>query len=299
MRYLVTTSHALLSVDSTTGAIEPVHVGSGLYYGIANDGTNFYVAARRRLVSEVRADERGQILVFDRELNLIDSWEPDFPLRDMHQILWWRDRLWITCSYDNLIVSTDGHDWQRWYPLGEPQAEPFDRNHFNSLTAHGDDLIVVAHNHGKSALLFFDAENLALRKLIPLGKHAHNVWRQEDEWVTCSSGKQRLIGSRGFKLKTGWFPRGYAVKDNEIVIGLSERSERYGRDLSCGAINIYDSKWQLRKHLDLGRCGLVLDIHPLALSVESNASESPLTPAMSRSGHAQIEHAMAGSFEAA
>ncbi len=268
MQYLATTSHALLIVDSTLGTVEPVHSGNGLYYGIASDARNFFVAARRCLVSEERerTGERGHILVFNHDLELVDTWEPSFPLRDMHQILWWRERLWITCSFDNLIAITDGFDWQRWYPLGESPSEPYDRNHFNSLAVYDDNLIVVAHNYGESELLFFDADSLALRNRIQLGMQAHNVWQHgPDEWVTCSSGKQRLIGSRKFKLKTGQFPRGYAAADDEIAIGLSERKERHERDFSRGAINIYDSAWRLRKRLDLGRCGLVLDIHPLVV----------------------------------
>jgi hypothetical protein len=275
MQYLATTSHALLSIDSTTGAIETVHSGSGLYYGIASDGRNFYVAARRRLVSDARSEERGHILVFDHELKLVDTWDAPFPLRDMHQILWWCDRLWITCSFDNLIAITDGRNWQRWYPLGEPASEPYDRNHFNSLAVHDDNLIVVAHNYGKSELLFFDAASLELQNRIQLGMQAHNVWQQgRGEWVTCSSGKERLVGSRRFKLKTGRFPRGYAATHDEIAIGLSERKERHERDFSCGAINIYDSRWRLRKQLELGRCGLVLDILALVSAPNAGAAEA-------------------------
>lgn len=264
MRYLVTTSHALLSVDSANGAIEPVHSGDGLYYGITSDDRFVYVAARRRLVSaaHAREDERGCILVFTRDLVPVDVWEAPFPLRDMHQILWWRGRLWISCTFDNLIAMTDGRSWQRWYPAGLPRNEPYDTHHFNSLTAADDRLVVLAHNHGRSELHFFDAETLRLLDRFVLGHQAHNVWRHDGEWLTCNSGKRGIVGSHGFRLRAGRFPRGHASTREEIAIGLSERTERHRRDYARGTVNIYDRRWRLRKRLDLGHCGLVLDIHP-------------------------------------
>jgi hypothetical protein len=199
-------------------------------------------------------------MVFDCNLKLSETWKCPFPLRDMHHILWWRGKLWITCSFDNSIVITDGQEWRQWNPLGLSETEPFDRNHFNSLTPYNDELVVVATNRGPSELLFFDADRLILLKRVALGVHAHNAWRQGKEWLTCSSGEGRIIGTNGFALACGKFPRGIAITDNEIVVGLSEPAERNERDLTDGEINIYSRDWRLRSTIALPHFGLVLDI---------------------------------------
>lgn len=262
MHYLVTTSHAVLLVNSTDGSYREVHSGRGLYFGITNDAERIFIAARGELNSSGTppANERGCILVFDRELKLIDTWTSPFPLRDMHQILWCREQLWITCSFENLIAITDGKVWRQWFPLGVSESEPFDRNHFNTLTPHYDELVIVATNRGPSEFLHFDAASLTLLRRYAFGVHSHNAWRQGTEWLTCSSGEGRIIGSNGFMLACGKFPRGIAITENEIAVGLSELAERHERDLTSGAINIYTRAWELRDTFALPRFGLVLDI---------------------------------------
>ena len=61
MKVLATTSHSILAIDCETGDARIVHRGAGLYYGIARIGSDYLVAARRRLVSSPvpRDDERG------------------------------------------------------------------------------------------------------------------------------------------------------------------------------------------------------------------------------------------------
>lgn len=269
MQYLVTTSHALLLVDSHVGTYRQVHSGSGLYYGISRDHSRIFVAARGQLNSSGTPpqNERGRILVFDQSLNLAETWESPFPLRDMHQILWWREQLWITCSFDNMIAITNGQEWREWFPFGKSDTEPLDRNHFNSLTPHGDELIVIASNRGSSEMLHFDVDNVTLRMRLSLGTHAHNAWRQGAEWLVCSSGEGRIIGTNGFTLTCGNFPRGIAITKREIAVGLSEPAERDERDLTDGTINFYTRAWQLYGTIDLPRFGLVLDI--LALDIGS------------------------------
>jgi len=262
MYYLVTTSHALLLVNSKKGSYREIHSGVGLYYGISQDHSRIFVAARGQLNSSGTPpqNERGCILIFDQSLRLAETWESPFPLRDMHQILWWRERLWITCSFDNMIAITNGGEWREWYPFGISDTEPLDRNHFNSLTPSRDELIIIATNRGASDMLHFDAATLTLRSQSSIGTHAHNAWRQGDEWLTCSSGEGRIIGTKGFSLTCGRFPRGVAITKHEIAVGLSEPAERRERDLTDGAINFYTRMWKHFGTIDLPQSGLVLDI---------------------------------------
>ena len=259
---LVTTSFSFLIVSLESGVSRVIHHGQGLYYGITRSDPYIYVAARKRLVSSAIpfAHERGEILVFNRNLTQVHTIVAPFPLRDMHQILWHDNKLWITCCYDNMVAIYDGQGWQRWFPLGEPQSESKDVNHFNTLSVFGDELCVVAHNNGPSELLFFSLPSLGLLRSIALGNQAHNVWKYRSEWLSCSSGEGMIKGSEEFELITGGFPRGVAFTEKEIVIGVSEIAERKDRDFTTSEILIFDYLWRPKRKIRLLQQGLLLDI---------------------------------------
>lgn len=266
MKLLATTSYSLLLLDAETGAVERLHHGAGLYYGIAASPTFYYVAARHRLVSSGAPpeEENGEILVFNRRFQLIARWQAPFPLRDVHEIRYRQGQLWVTCSFDNLVAirRPDG-SWQRWHPLGEPQGESRDRNHFNSLYFEGPRVWVLAHNRGPSELLAFDIASRARLDTVPLGRQAHNIWRQGGELRTCSSAEGRLVGHQGFAVETGGFPRGIARLEDGYAVGISEIAERRERDLSTGQVAFYDAAWRERGRVRLPGEGLVLDLHPV------------------------------------
>jgi len=263
---LVTTSHSLLLFDPDTGRSRPVHRGAGLYYGIAVDGPRVLVAARCRMVSSSvpARQERGVILVFDHDLTHIDTWEPPFPLRDIHEIAVHEGVLWVTCSHDNRIALRlpDGA-WQSWFPLGEPAGPERDLNHFNSFAFSADRVHLLAHNRGPSERLEFDLAQRTLIAREPLGEQAHNLWHHDGQWVTCSSGEGRLVGDAGLEVLTGGFPRGLAaLPGGRVAVGMSELAERSRRDLSTGRILVFDDRWQRLHDWPLPGEGLVLDLKP-------------------------------------
>lgn len=262
---LVTTSHSLLWLDENTGHTQPLHRGAGLYYGIAADAQHVYVGARQRLVSSgtPASEERGAILVFNRQLQLLDTLCAPFPLRDIHEIAVHESTLWITCSHDDMVAlrHPDGR-WQAWYPLGEPVGEPRDVHHFNSFAFTAGTLHLLAHNRGASERLEFNLSDLKLRARHPLGQQAHNLWQQDGEWRTCSSGEGRLLGDSGFALSTGGFPRGVTRLGQHTAVGISQLAERQRRDLTDGQVHIYNEHWQLQQQWTLPGEGLVLDIKP-------------------------------------
>ena len=262
---LVTTSHSLLWVDAHSGQIHPLHRGAGLYYGIATDAHHIYVAARQRLVSSATpaSQERGAILVFDHQLQLQDTWHAPFALRDIHEIAMHEGILWVTCSHDDMVAMRYANgEWQAWYPLGEPQGPQRDLHHFNSFAFSPGKLHLLAHNRGASERLEFSLPERACLARHPLGQQAHNLWQQDSEWRTCSSGEGRLFGDAGFQLPTGGFPRGIAKLGNLTAIGISQLAERQQRDLTDGQILIFNDQWQLQHQWTLPGEGLVLDIQP-------------------------------------
>lgn len=261
-RVLVTTSHALLEVDVENGRLITRHSGDGLYYGITQNDNNIFVAARGRLVSSDTPpeDERGHIKIFSRALVELGRLESPFPLRDLHQIYWDNGRLLATCSYENLIAIYERGRWSRWYPLGQPQKAPMDVNHFNTISRFPEGLCLVAHNHGDSQIFVFNDDETSVVDVISLGKQSHNIWNIDGQWFTCSSGEGRILGTKGFELETGGFPRGVLFYGAYVLVGISELSERKHRDFTDGCILVFDRDWNYLKTIELPRQGLVLDI---------------------------------------
>lgn len=263
MKVVVTTSSSVLCVDLQTGEYSPLHRGSGLYYGVASNGSGIMVGARSRMVSsdELPADEQGEILFFDKNFSLSSTVRPyEFPMRDIHDITWNDECLWVTCSYDNMIAIWDGSRWEQWYPFGRTEAEPWDRNHFNTFFFEGEHVWLVAHNKGPSEMLQFNRRSRLLESRISLGYQAHNLWRENGHLYTCSSGEGAIVGTDGLRVETGGFPRGVAFGNGLRCVGVSELAERKARDLTTARIAVFDDRWKRVSEIQLPEEGLILDI---------------------------------------
>lgn len=266
----VTTSYSLLSIDWVNGTLHTRHQGSGLYYGLTRYADGILVGARGRKVSDSTptAAERGEIFYFDAKWRLRQRWQAPFPLRDIHEIAWQADGLWVTCSFDNMIALRDPQgQWRRWYPLGRPPSDQLgDRNHFNSFYFESERVWVLAHNRGNSELLAFDraaarqGQTTPPLERIALGVQAHNIWRRGAVWYTCSSAESRLCGSDGWSVPTGGFPRGIAQVGDRWVVGVSALAERQDRDGSDGELVWFDAEWREYGRMTLPGEGLVLDM---------------------------------------
>jgi hypothetical protein len=264
---LVTTSHSILEVDTATGAATPVHRGLGLYYGIASDGESTFVAARGRMVSSSvpHEEERGRVLVFDRDLRLAGELQAPFPMRDMHEAIWHDGSLWVTCSFDNMVAIADlaTGSWEAWYPLGRSALPPYDVNHINSLRVEEGALLAIAHNFGQSELLSFDLATRGLRSRVPLGLQSHNIRRRGEAIMTCSSANGLLVDDSGWSVEVGGFPRGLVIGQGGTFVGISEIAERDARDLTTGRIAVLDQGFRVVRTIPLAGEGLVLDLHEL------------------------------------
>lgn len=263
MDLLLTTSQSFLLLDTDSGRATRLAGGDGLYYGIARHGEHLYVAARKRLVSSPvpSSEERGEILMFDRQLRQCGSLRAPFPLRDLHEIAWHDGKLWATASYDNLIAIYDGSRWEQWYPLGGPGVG--DQNHLNSFMFEDGLVWILAHNRGPSELLAFSLATRELVQRIGLGNCGHNIWRERGRLHTCSSAESRLLSDDGFVLDTGGFPRGIAFDAASRCIGISMLVERKARDFSSCKVLVTDRDWRPRHEIALDDEGLVLDLMAL------------------------------------
>jgi 2-polyprenyl-3-methyl-5-hydroxy-6-metoxy-1,4-benzoquinol methylase len=261
---LTTTSHSILLVDEASGLYRVIEKGNGLYYGIASKSGFYYVAARRRLVSSSLPlkYEDGEIRVFDKNFKFIEAWKAPFLLRDIHQISFVDDDLFITCSYDNFVaVRRKNEEWEKWYPLGVSDVEPLDLNHINSISTVNGQIALVAHNHTlPSEIYFFDKADLKLLRKEKLGAQAHNFWIENSDLFTCSSGQGAIVSKSGRRIMLGDFPRGFANGGEYKFVGLSEISERNERDFKNVKIAIFDDNWNKVSEIVLGNEGLILDL---------------------------------------
>ena len=263
MKVVVSTSHSILCVDLKTGIFFPLHRGRGLYYGITNSDSLFMIGARNRMVSSCESPEReqGEILIFNKSFEFLSSVKPGyFSLRDIHDVSWSDGCLWVACSYDNMVAIWNGSHWKQWYPLGRDDCVPLDKNHFNTFFFEGDFIWIVAHNKGASELLKFNKKSLELESRVLLGYQAHNLWREGEIIYTCSSGEGAIVGTNGFRIETGGFPRGVAFGHGLRCVGISELAERNSRDLTNAKIALFDSSWDYISEIELPNEGLILDI---------------------------------------
>ena len=270
---LITTSRSLLLVETVSGTCYCLDNSRDHYYGITRDFGQYYVGVRNRANNSLvqKEQERGTILRFSASATFIGEIEPPFPMRDIHQILVYGGRLWVTCTHDNLIAFFDGFSWDTWHPLGVSSDVPYDKNHFNSVIAFGNTLCVVAHNLGASTgrlseLLFFHLPDMVLDRRVQLGSCAHNAWLHRGELMTCSSADGILIGENGSKIITGGFPRGIAYSEGEINVGISEFASRPDRDLGKGWVKVFNFNWELLRTIEIIDQGMVTDIYSLSLN---------------------------------
>ncbi len=273
MLTLLTTSQSFWLLDTDTGNAQLLSTGNGVYYGIAVHGDHIYVAARDRWVSSnvPKEEERGFILVFDRDLRPCGTLRAPFPLRDLHQIAWHDGKLYATCSFDNLVALYDGQRWEKWFPLNDKRSG--DTNHFNSFLFEEDRVLILAHNWGLSEAMAFSVIDRRLCERVQIGNGGHNLWREEGRLYSCSSSDGVILSDRSFRHQTGGFPRGVAFDSVSRCIGISEVNERAERSLSTGRVLVRRRDWTPIHEIILPGEGLVLDLLQLPQGFSESAQD--------------------------
>jgi hypothetical protein len=280
--FLLTTTHHVLAFDGQ-GRFFRVHSGKGLYYGLAQDGRCIYVSCRNQTTgpydATARAGETGSILVLDAAslLPIAELRPEEFPLRDVHGIACFDNKLWVTSSFDNLIAvfDTAARRWMKWYPSIDLAARDRDVNHFNTIVPDGDRICLLAHNNGPSHLLFYGRASLELYSVLELGREAHDIFPAGGGVGTCSSADGLLVASTGWALRTGAFPRGIAYDDEGILVGLSQVAPRSIRHEMSGIVRRFTPQWHYAADYVLPGVGMVLAILPLPLDLSACAALEP------------------------
>lgn len=252
MKVLVTTSQSLLLVDTESGEYRPINRGHGLYYGMAVHDGQLYVAARNGL-----GRYGGEILVFNADWSMRRTILMPFATDHLHEIAWHDGVLLVTASSENLIGIFDGRRWDEWHPLGRHDRDVF---HFNSFMCEPGCVWILAHNHGSSFILECSYPEKEIVSRLTLGTKAHNIRRAEGQIVVCSSEDSMLLGSRGFRLGTGMWPRGLIASGAERCVGLSEMSERAARGWTPARLQVYDGQWKLQRTIVMPNEGGVYDV---------------------------------------
>lgn len=249
-----------------------VHSGNGLYYGLAQDNRHVYISCRNQTKgpqdAAVRAQEAGSILVLDAA-SLLPTGElsPEFALRDVHGIACFDGKLWVTCSFDNMVAVYDltARLWTKWYPAIDLEARGRDVNHFNTIVPNGNRICLLAHNNGRSHLLFYDRSALELCSALELGYQAHDIFAAGGGVATCSSSEGVLVGNTGWRLRTGAFPRGVACDKEGALIGISQVAHRSIRHETSSIVRRFTPDWHHTADYLLPDVGMILAIHRLDL----------------------------------
>lgn len=256
MKLLVTCGNRLCQVDTDSEKVNtvvelPEH---WIAYGITWDDKHIYLATRH-------PDKDGVdgIQVLDKDFRYQYSIVRGRNLfSDLHQILFYDDRLWVVSSGCNSVYIVGrvwGTDDEVWYP--NPKApyneerDTKDWNHFNSIWINGDRLYLVAHNFERNSELWkFTYPEREFVTKFPAYTDAHNVFIESRSLIMSSSDNEG-----------GSYGRGLAVSDTHIVMGesgyLDDRRERMER--ANGYVIVYDREWNEEKRFLVGK-GEVYDI---------------------------------------
>ena len=269
--FLISTTHHLLVLDEVDRFYR-VDSGRGLYYGSAQRGDYIFVACQNEPAAAsdegLLVKQAGSILVFEaNSLQFVEELRPPFPLRGAHGIAIFDDRLWVTCSFDNLIAIYEfrTRNWAKWYPAANVGARDRDVHHFNTIAPVGTEICVIAHNRGASDLLFFDCTTRDLCSVTRLGNQSHDLFFVNGQPGTCSSGDGELVSTGNWVLRTGGFPRGIASAGDTTLVGISIPAARMDRPTTSGIIRRFAINWRHCSDYVLEGAGLVLAILPLSI----------------------------------
>jgi hypothetical protein len=282
---IASTSKYIVAIDPYSAAVRVIDGFRGIYYGIAwcPDRRKLFCCTRNSVTGPTnkldREHERGSILVFDEKLVFIKEIVPPFPLRDLHSmcIVW--DKLYMACSFDNMIAIYDLNEevWSQWYPHPDPRNRNADINHINSIAFEQDCFQIVAHNWGVSQIMKFDHYHHLIESCV-LGKMAHDSWLDGSYMCTLSSGEGLVRSQKRILVRTNGFPRGFCRVDSRYAVGISAPSTPSERLLETGFIRIYSKDWEIYSEIVLPSVGMVNQLISVPDILDAVSELVPLRP---------------------
>lgn len=263
---LVGTLYSLLLVDLVNKEQVVLDKQYDGYYGFDVNDEYIYVGVRHNIPSRLVPNQysNGEIIVYDFNFNYIKTIKPDFPLHQIHEILWYKNKLYVTNTGYDMVAIYDGNSWEEWYPLGKPDDQKTDSHHFNTLTIHDGKLYIGAHSFGPSTVFVFSLSTKEKINEIQIGNCAHNVWFDNDILHVCSSHEGLIASENGFIRSIAEWPRGIALCNNTTIIGSSAlgwNAKSFGPHNAH--IYAFDSQWKQKGLLFLDGESQIFDIFPI------------------------------------
>jgi len=293
MKIVIATSWTIQEVDfDNPSTTQVVHADSGVYFGIDKHCGKYYFGMR----NDTNGKGSGTILVCDENLKVIEELVPSFNLPDIHQIRFFNDRLFITCTLGDriLIYDPDQKNWEWWNPISTediPITPGHEDNllHINTLTVYKDHLYVGCNGHQNGSLIHSFDSDLNFVKEWKIGKQIHNIFfvddvlhvvssedecirREPDEVVTVIKNvvdKGHIALNFLFagtappdftQQEEGIYPRGFIETDDSYYIGISMRCVSSQRDTGNSYIAKYDKEWILQDVIELFNTGQLSDM---------------------------------------
>ena len=262
---LVTTSTAVLLVEG--GRSRAVHTGEGIYFGLTWDRDFVYVLCRNNLAhGRLRRlfGYRVTMEVLDKSFRRVDS-IPCPSIHDPHQAIERQGSIYVAnTGRDRIEVYRDGAfssiDWT---------GEGKDVHHINTVWFDDTSFYALENNKQEQSIArVFDFDWRATHD-IPLGLGAHNILRQGQTLVVCSSLDRAMLrydldeeATAQFSLLgKNWLPRGLSKGKDRFHIGLSAegtRSERHGG--MPGKLICTDEEFEIIDTIDLEGAGQVNEV---------------------------------------
>lgn len=268
MTFLVSTTKKLIIIDDNLENAYSIDSNHGVYYGISFSEKCIYVAGRRSpygIDLEGRVKQKGIILCYDFNFNLVDILEPAFPLRDIHQLCWYDNKLWVCNTHDNMIAIYDEKNWNQWYPFGKPtDSVNSDTHHINSIFIDNKYIYLVGNKNKAGKIYCFDISSFDLVREFNLGFGSHNCWYESQTIYTLSSLTGEILSENGLASKVNGFLRGAIITKNFNFIGVSENfSNRDQRPYSDSQIIKFSKDWEELEILSISKCGMIHDMRKI------------------------------------
>jgi hypothetical protein len=312
---LIASVGSLFAYEPKTNETWTIDRGKGTYFGISYNDDNIFVSCQfhkrdKPQTVETQRSEDGAILVYDYEMRLEEIIKPkDFQLSNIHQIYCYKDKLYVTCSFDNSIAVYDilKNTWEKMIPEGIAYRDQEVNCHYNSIISKDGSLWITSNlKYGFNSqflnpdnfLEFNDSEKweTEMIKVDPnTGKKTgsidttrnrgarltHNLWEEDNKWYMCGS-EGFLWDNEGNKvdlpdLKKSLIvglPRGSIIQPvkNRKFIGVSEIAAIQDRHKGSNKILEFDFGWKLLKEYSFQNRGGLADMREPGIADLSHPS---------------------------
>lgn len=254
MELIITTPKYVFTFNAKSGRIKLIRAGDGEYYGITWSYNGPFIShslidcEKLKTWDDYRKSKHGLI---SHTTHTRTFFSKDILLQP-HQIECVDDLLLTTntghnclslLQYDGKLVKDIYLNDIRW----DVNPEGNTGNHFNSVHRVKDSVYLVAHNQGRSSVVYqLSWPKLELQREVSTNAEwAHNFWPCEHGNIICNSKHGSL-----YDIQTGetlWqasekpiFTRGIAATEDYIIVGRSEYAKRKDRTCNTGGIWILD-----------------------------------------------------------